>query len=338
VKNIFLENLKDHIMNYNNELASTIKALAIKGKGLLAADESTSTIGKRFASINVENTLENRNAYRTLLAHTKGLNKHISGVILYKESFEQNIASIFTANGIVPGIKVDDGLSIMPETLNESFTKGLDDLNNKLETYKKLGAKFAKWRNVYTVSSETPSESIIRSGADNLARYALTCQAYGIVPIVEPEILIDGSHDINLCAKISSQVLNSVFIALFHYKVQLEYIILKPSMITAGIDYNTPSSAKEVAARTLKILRDVVPVGVPLITFLSGGQTPLQSSDNLRAMNVNASNPWILSFSYGRALQEDCLKAWSGKKENVLKAQDVLLECARINGLASLGQ
>ncbi|WP_133129966.1 class I fructose-bisphosphate aldolase [Legionella yabuuchiae] len=325
------------------ELSNTIELMLQEGKGILAADESTGTIGKRFASIELENNETNRRDYRLLLATTPNLEDYIYGVILYEETLTQKdesgtlIPQLFSQKGIVPGIKVDKGLVELANT-EEKVTQGLDGLSERLQQYKKLGVRFAKWRNVYSISDFTPSLTAIKAGAENLARYAACCQAQGIVPIVEPEVLMDGDHSIEHCAEASELVLHELFHALFIHQVSLEHIILKPSMITSGKKANPFSPPEEVADFTLSVFRNHVPAAVPSINFLSGGQSPVQATENLNAINSFEEQPWLLSFSYGRALQEDCLNAWKGKKENVSAAQDALLKRAKLNSLASIGE
>lgn len=325
-----------------DELATTMEQLLKEGKGFLAADESTNTIGKRFAAINVDNSEENRKKYRLLLAQTPNLHKYINGVILFEETFLQHdaagdsVAAVFAKQGIIPGIKVDKGLVKSPS--GEQVTQGLDGLTERLQKYKDLGARFAKWRNVYKISEQTPSLGAIKSGAENLARYAAICQSIGIVPIVEPEILIEGDHPIELCAEVSAMVLHELFHALYIHQVELEFIILKPSMITCGIDNKPFSSAQEIADFTLSVFENHVPAAVPSINFLSGGQSPKQATENLNAINQEANQPWILSFSFGRALQEACLKAWGGLDENITTAQQVLLKSAENNSNAAMGE
>lgn len=329
-------------MNYE-ELDKTIDYMAHDCKGILAADESNSTIAKRFATIGVDNTEENRKNYRLLLANTPDLEQNINGVILFEETFYQkdehgtSIAQLFAQKGILPGIKIDRGLTDLPHTDHEKVTQGLDGISERLREYKELGAKFAKWRNVYSISEFTPSLTAIRTGAENLARYAAACQEIGIVPIVEPEVLMDGDHSIDQCAEVSEIVLHELFRALYLHQVELEYIILKPSMITSGKETRPFSEAEEVANYTINVFRNHVPAAVPMINFLSGGQTPQQATMNLNAINTLGDQPWLLSFSYGRALQEDCLAVWKGKKENITQAQDALLKRARLNSAACTG-
>ncbi len=327
-----------------DELSNTMEQMLQPGKGILAADESNGTIGKRFATIDTENTEQNRRDYRLLLATTPDLEQYINGVILFEETFNQKddngtpIAELFSKKGIVPGIKVDKGLVDLANTENEQVTQGLDGLAERLQQFKNLGAKFAKWRNVYNISEYTPSLTAIKSGAENLARYAATCQSLGIIPIVEPEVLMDGDHSIEHCAEVCEMVLHEVFHALFIHQVELEHIILKPSMVTAGKAVQPFSEPDDVADYTISVFRNNVPASIPTINFLSGGQTPQQATANLNAMNTIGHQPWLLSFSFGRALQEDCLLAWSGKKANVANAQAALLKRARLNGLASIGE
>ncbi len=326
------------------DLLKTTAELLQEGKGFLAADESTGTIGKRFASIGIENTEENRRDYRLLLAETEGLEEYINGVILYEETFTQTnaegkrISEIFAEKGIIPGIKVDKGLVTLPNTDDEKVTQGLDGLVERLTHFKELGARFAKWRNVYSISNQTPSLTAVRTGAENLARYAAACQFVGIVPIVEPEILIDGDHSIEHCAEVAELVLHELFHSLYIHQVTLEHIVLKPSMITCGIEQQPFSSPDEIADYTMSVFRNNVPASVPTINFLSGGQSSIQATENLNAINCVGHQPWILSFSYGRALQEDCLRIWQGKAENREAAQAALLKRAQLNSLASKGE
>ncbi|MDP1602059.1 MAG: class I fructose-bisphosphate aldolase [Legionella sp.] len=326
------------------ELSATMDQLLQDGKGILAADESNSTIGKRFTTIGVENSEKSRRDYRLLLATTPELEQYINGVILFEETFNQTddnntpIAELFAKKGIIPGIKVDKGLVDLPNTDGEKVTQGLDGLEERLIHFKKLGARFAKWRNVYSITDFTPSISAIKTGAELLARYAACCQSVGIVPIVEPEVLIDGDHSIEHCAEACEMVLHELFHALFIHQVDLENIVLKPSMVTCGKSTTPFSSPEEVADYTVSIFRNHVPASVPTINFLSGGQTSQQATENLNAINSTGYQPWTLSFSYGRALQEDCLQAWKGKSENIPLAQAALLKRARLNSLACFGE
>lgn len=328
---------------YYDELATTIDHILQDGKGILAADESISTIGKRFLACKIENTMENRRDYRLLLANTPELEQYISGVILFEETFQNKdakgttVPQLFLNKGILPGIKLDQGLADLANTHGEKVTLGLDSLNERLQQFKAQGAKFAKWRNVYSISEFTPSISAMKTGAETLARYAAACQAIGIVPIVEPEVLMDGDHSIEHCAEACEMVLHELFKALFIHQVELELIILKPSMVTSGKDSKPFSSPEEVADYTLSVFRNTVPASVPTINFLSGGQTPQQASLNLNAINSKGYEPWNLSFSFGRALQEDCIKTWAGNSENVKRAEAALLHRARLNSAACFG-
>jgi fructose-bisphosphate aldolase, class I len=329
---------------HHDELSNTIDHLSQPGKGILAADESNGTIGKRFDTIGVKNTEENRRDYRILLAETAELENYINGVILFEETFTHSntdgisVSELFIQKGILPGIKIDRGLAPLTNTDGEQTTQGLDGLDERLQHFKKQGAAFAKWRNVFSISEYTPSLVAVKSGAETLARYAAACQNAGLVPIVEPELLIDGNHSIEQAAETSEVILHEVFNALFLHQVALECIILKPSMITNGKEQASFSSPEEIAEYTLSVFRNQVPAAVPSINFLSGGQTPEQATLNLDAINNFGEQPWMLSFSYGRALQEACLKAWSGHEANTAAAQAALLEQARANSLACLGQ
>jgi fructose-bisphosphate aldolase class I len=327
------------------ELKDTIKILAERGRGILAADESTGTIEKRFASINVENTEENRRAYRDLLFTTKGLAQFISGVILYEETLYQKtsdgiaFSELLKSKGIVPGIKVDKGLIPLINSRDEKITQGLDGLPERLVEYKKAGAQFAKWRAVFDIDDQRPSTLAIKTNAENLARYAAICQSIGIVPIVEPELLMDGSNTIERCEVATETVLQTVFHALNRHKVMLEGIVLKPSMVISGKQCAKQADVNDVADRTVKILLRTVPAAVPTINFLSGGQSAELATAHLSAMNARHPHlPWNLSFSYGRALQDPALKTWQGKASNVTAAQDALLKRAKLNAHANMGE
>jgi fructose-bisphosphate aldolase class I len=323
-------------------LQATIKDLVIPGKGILAADESTPTIKKRFDTIKVESTEETRRSYRELLFTTPELEKYICGVILYEETLKQKTANgvpfpeILAKRGIVPGIKVDKGLIPLETSPEEKVTRGIDGLEERLAEYKTMGARFAKWRAVFRISDVYPSGIAIKTHAVLLSRYAKICQNLGIVPIVEPEVLMDGNHSLEKCANVSEKVFHQVFHALHKHKVSLELMVLKPNMIVAGKEHSPQPSVKEVAVATIKILRRTVPAAVPTINFLSGGQTDELATQHLQAINKIGTQPWYLSFSYGRALQAPCLKAWQGKAENVNAAQQALLERAKLNGAATL--
>ena len=333
--------------NILQELASTITQLAASGKGLLAADESTATITKRFSALGITSNEDTRKAYRELLLTTPDINQFISGVILYEETLDQitnsgvSFSTLLNQLNIVPGIKVDKGLVPLPNTLDEKITQGLDGLYERLTTYKNKGARFAKWRAVYSIAAQTPSSLVIKTNANDLARYAVICQSLGIVPIVEPEVLIDGNHTLEMCAEITESVLQALFHALFKYHAVLEYTVLKPSMIIAGNQSSQQNSPQQVATATVEILKRTVPAAIPTINFLSGGQTPQQATANLNEMhllNNNEKLPWNLSFSYARALQEPCMKAWLGKNENKEIAQQAFYKRSQLASLASLGK
>jgi fructose-bisphosphate aldolase class I len=330
-------------MGIQEELASTIQQLVRPGKGLLAADESHSTIAQRFEVIGVESSEEKRREYRSLILSAPGLDAFVSGVILFEETLGQKslngipIPQLLASQGIVPGIKVDKGKGPLVNAPGEEITAGLDGLDYRLEGYKIQGARFAKWRSVFHVSESLPSSQAIEANAEGLARYAATCQSIGLVPIVEPEVLINGGHTIARSADVSGQVLREVFHALNRHKVQLEYIILKPSMVTPGSD-QPKASPEEVADATLRVFRQTVPAAVPAIYFLSGGQMPEEATLNLNALNATGHTlPWRLSFSYGRALQEPAQKAWAGKPDNRAATHEAILKRARLNGSASSG-
>jgi fructose-bisphosphate aldolase class I len=328
-----------------HELEATVQQLITLGKGILAADESNATIAKRFHSIGVESTVENRRAYRELLFTTPGISDFISGAILFEETLGQRadngqfFPELLAEQGIVPGIKVDKGITALPGTDEEKITQGLDGLAERLMNYREMGARFAKWRGVLTISATQPSCLARHANAEALARYAALCQAHGIVPIVEPELLMDGDHSLERCAEASEKTLRAVFKALIKHKVILECMILKPNMILPGVDHKTAAGSKEVAQATLKVLRRAVPAAVPSINFLSGGQSAELATKHLQDMNASRqTQPWILSFSYGRALQDPCLKTWRGKPDNYQAAQQAFLQRARLNAAACRGQ
>ena len=332
-------------MNTTAELEATISDMVQTGKGILAADESAPTIAKRFAAIDVESTGEHRRSYRSLLFTTPGLNEFISAVILFEETLTQQsgdgtlLPEVLARQGIVPGIKVDKGLKPLANAPGDKITQGLDGLAERLQTYKEQGARFAKWREVYPISEHNPTALGLEANAEMLARYAAICQTEGFVPIVEPEVLIDGNHTIKRSAEVIEAVLHAVFHALLRHKVVLECIVLKPSMVTPGKDLPPRASPEQVAEATLKVFRRAVPAAVPSINFLSGGQTPEEATANLNAMNAMFPDaPWELSFSYGRALQEPALKAWQGKTENAAATQQALFQRASLNGAARTGE
>ncbi len=328
----------------SNTLNNIARAMVAPGRGILAADESTGTIGKRFDGIKVENTEENRRAYRDMLFTTKGIGDTISGVILYDETLRQKSADgmsfvdLLNKNGVLPGIKVDAGAKDLALCRGELVTEGLDNLPARCAEYVKLGAKFAKWRAVITIGTDIPSTTCIAVNAHALARYAAICQEAGLVPIVEPEVLMDGDHTIERCEQVTEWTLNAVFDALYINRVSLEGAVLKPSMVISGKSCARQASVDEVAERTVRILKRTVPAAVAGIAFLSGGQSDELATAHLDAMNKLSGNPWPLSFSYGRALQAACLKAWRGSAANVPAAQAALAHRARMNGLASLGK
>ena len=327
-----------------SELAKVAQAMVARGKGILAADESTGTIGKRFQSINVENTEENRRAYRDLLFSAKGVGEHVSGVILYDETLRQKSANgtpfpeMLGKLGILPGIKVDGGTKDMALCPGETITEGLDGLAKRCAEYVKLGAKFAKWRAVITIGADIPSSACIIANAHALARYGAICQAEGLVPIIEPEVLMDGDHTIERCEIATEATLREVFAALAAQRVAPEHMVLKPSMVISGKSCTRQAGVDEVAERTLRLLKRCVPAAVPGIAFLSGGQSDELATAHLDAMNRLGGGPWTLSFSYGRALQQPALKAWRGSAANVGAAQAALLHRANMNGLAAMGQ
>lgn len=331
-------------MDIKTDLQQTIDDMIDDTRGILAADESSPTIAKRFAAIDVESTEDNRRTYRGALLSTPDLGKYICGVILFEETLDQvddagtPLAELAAKQGIVPGIKVDKGKGPLPGAPGDSITYGLDGLGDRLQTYKEKGARFAKWREVYAISDTNPTELGLHANAEMLARYAAACQAAGIVPIVEPEVLMDGTHDTARCAEVNEQVLHSVFHALHQHRVSLEHMLLKPSMVLPGKELRT-AEPEEVAAETIKVFRRVVPAAVPSINFLSGGQTPEEATRNLNALNQYRQQvPWQLSISYGRALQQPALKAWRGKTENIEATQQALLQRAKLNSLAREGK
>jgi len=327
-----------------SELARVAQAMVARGRGILAADESTGTIEKRFKAIGVENTEENRRAYRDLLFTARGVGEYVSGVILYDETLRQKgldgtpFPQLLARNGMIPGIKLDAGAKDMALCPGELVTEGLDGLPKRCAEYVKMGAQFAKWRAVITIGPDIPSAACIAANAHALARYAAICQATGLVPIVEPEVLMDGSHTIERCQDVTEWTLAEVFAALRSQRVVLEEMVLKPSMVISGNECSRQAGAVEVAERTLHTLKRTVPAAVPGIAFLSGGQSDEAATAHLDHMNKLGGGPWTLSFSYGRALQAASQKAWSGKSANVAAAQAALVHRARMNGLAATGQ
>jgi len=331
-------------MNTESQLQQTIEEMVDNRRGILAADESLPTMEKRFKPIGVESTEETRRTWRSLLVTTSGLGEYISGIILFEETLGQKtddgvpIPEAAARQGIVPGVKVDKGKGPLSGAPGDLITRGLDGLGERLQAYMEQGTRFAKWREVYPVTRHNPTLLGRKANAEVLARYAAVCQELGIVPIVEPEVLMDGDHDIDRCAEVTEQVLHEVFHALHLHRVRFEYMLLKPNMVLPGKECRR-AEPEEVAEATLRVLRRVVPAAVPSINFLSGGQGPEEATANLNAINqARGSAPWQLSISYGRALQQPALQAWKGKAENREAAQQALLERARLNALARRGE
>ena len=326
-----------------SELDAIAQAMVAKGKGILAADESSGTIKKRFDSIKLESTEENRRAYRDMLFTAQGAADHISGVILYDETIRQKgregvaFPQLLNKLGIIPGIKVDTGAKPLPNFPGETITEGLDGLRERLAEYYQLGARFAKWRAVIDIGTGIPTQFAIDANAHALARYAALCQEAKIVPIVEPEVLMDGAHDIARCEEVTGATLASVFKALHDQRVRLEGIVLKPNMVISGKKASSRAGAQQVAEATVRCLKRYVPSAVPGIAFLSGGQSAAEATEHLSLMNKIGSLPWQLTFSYGRALQDEALKAWGGKPENVVAGQKAFVRRAKFNGLARSG-
>ena len=332
-------------MRDDDKLRATIAELTRPGKGILAADESQPTITKRFQALGIESTEETRRQYRSLLLTTPSAHDHLGGVILFEETLAQSaddgtpLLDVLMKRGIVAGIKVDKGTTPLPNADGDLITQGLDGLAERLQAYHEQGARFAKWREVYAITDRTPTPLGISANAEVLARYAAVCQSEGIVPIVEPEVLIDGAHGIDRAFEVNEAVLHAVFTALARHKVNVEAIILKPSMVLPGNKSARKAAPEEVAKATLSVLRRTVPAAVPTINFLSGGQSPEDATANLNAMNaMQARAPWILSFSYARALQDPVMRAWSGRRENVNAAQTAFLRRLRMNSLAVEGK
>ena len=325
------------------ELHETAKALVAEGKGILAADESDGTIKKRFDSIGVESTEDNRRAYRELLFTTEGVDEFISGVILFDETIRQSASDgtpfpkVLVTRGIIPGIKVDKGAKPLALAEGETITEGLDGLRERLEEYYELGARFTKWRATYSIGDEKPSEYCVWTNAHALARYAALSQEAGLVPIVEPEVLMDGGHTIEESAKASGRVLQAVYTELHDQRLDLYGTLLKPNMVLSGYDASGRAGVDEVAEATLDVLSRHVPAAVPGIVFLSGGQTDEDATAHLNAMNARGPHPWELSFSYGRALQAPALKAWGGDPAKVEDAQKAFYRRAKFNGAARTG-
>ena len=330
-------------MSHSSRLADTARELVAPKQGILAADESTPTIGKRFAAINVDSNADSRIAYRDCLFSTAGLSEFISGVILFDETLRQEsktglpIPEALSQAGILPGIKVDTGAKELAGCPGEKITEGLDGLRDRLVEYAGMGARFAKWRAVITIGDRLPSETCIDVNAHALARYAALCVENGLVPIVEPEVLMDGSHTIETCYDVSHRTLAAVFAALHAQRVPLEQILLKPNMVLSGTDCPEQADVHTVASETIRCLQQTVPAAMPGVVFLSGGQSDELATAHLNEMNRIGDTPWQLSFSYGRALQAPALAAWGGEESNVGAAQAALYKRARFNGLARSG-
>jgi fructose-bisphosphate aldolase class I len=326
-----------------HELAETARALVAEGKGILAADESDGTIKKRFDSIGVESSEDTRRAYRELLFATEGAEEFISGVILFDETIRQSaedgtpFTKLLESKGIIPGIKVDKGAKPLALTDEETVTEGLDGLRERLAEYRELGARFAKWRATYSIDASKPSEYCVWTNAHALARYAALCQEAGIVPIVEPEVLQDGTHTLEQSSKATGRVLQAVYTELHDQRVDFTGTLLKPNMVLSGYEASDRAGVDEVAEATLELFYKHVPAAVPGIVFLSGGQTDEDATAHLNAMNARGPHPWQLSFSYGRALQAPALKAWGGKPENVEAARQAYYHRAKMNGAARTG-
>ena len=327
-----------------NQLEKTAQALVAPGKGILAADESTGTIEKRFKGIGLANTEEHRRNYRDMLFTTKGFGDAISGVILYDETLRQKgvqgrpFVDVLKDAGSIPGIKVDKGTVPLPGSPEEKMTEGLDGLRGRLEEYRGLGARFAKWRAVITIGAGIPTERCITVNARSLATYAALCQEQEIVPIVEPEVLMDADNSLERCYEVTEWTLLETFAELQNLGVRLEGMLLKPNMVIAGKLAKKQSSVQEVAEATIRVFRRTVPAAVPGIVFLSGGQSSAQATANLNAMNAMGPHPWQLSFSYGRALQDEALKAWKGDAKNVAAAQKAFASRAKLNSAARSGK
>lgn len=326
------------------EVETNAIAMVAKGKGILAADESSGTCKKRFDALKIECTEETRRVYRNMLLTAAGSNQYVSGVILYDETIRQKandgapFPEYLAKHGVLPGIKVDTGAKSLPGFPGETITEGLDGLRERLAEYYKMGAKFAKWRAVIDIGAGLPSAYAIDANAAALARYAALCQEASIVPIVEPEVLMDGDHTIERCEEVTNTVLDRVFSHLYAARIHLEGIVLKPNMVIAGKKSARQASAAQVAEATLRTLKRHVPSAVPGIAFLSGGQSPTQATEHLSLMNAAGPLPWALTFSYGRALQEPALNTWAGKADNIAGAQGAYLKRVKLNGLAAVGK
>jgi fructose-bisphosphate aldolase class I len=332
-------------MSTEDELLATIAVITQPGKGILAADESMPTITKRFKALGIESTEETRRAYRSLMFTTKGAEEFLAGVILFEETLAQSaddgtpLPQVLARRGILPGIKVDKGTTPLPGASGDLITQGVDGLAERLKTYKVQGMRFAKWREVYGVTDRNPTLLGVEANAEVLARYAALCQEQGIVPIVEPEVLIDGDHSIERCHEVTTAVLHAVFDALYRHRVVLEGMVLKPNMVLPGKEHSHKATPEQVASATVQVLRRTVPAAVPTINFLSGGQGTEEATANLNAMNVMYPKlPWVLSFSFARALQDPVMRSWAGRAENVPAAQRAFHRRIRMNSLARHGK
>jgi fructose-bisphosphate aldolase, class I len=332
-------------MHLDEALAATIADLTRSGRGILAADESQPTITKRFKALGIESTEETRRQYRTLLFTTPDAGQYLSGVILFEETMGQRaddgtpLVEVLRRNGVVPGIKVDKGTTALANAPGDLVTQGLDGLAERLAGYREQGARFAKWREVYGITDRNPTALGIEANAEVLARYAAICQQEHIVPIVEPEVLIDGDHTMERCHEVSEAVLSAVFRALARHRVALEGMVLKPSMVLPGKANPARATAEDVARATVQVLKRTVPAAVPTINFLSGGQSPEEATANLNAMNtLYPRAPWVLSFSFARALQDPAMKAWGGRAQNVQAGQQAFHRRLKMNSLARGGQ
>jgi len=327
-------------------LTDTVNAMMAEGKGLLAMDESTSTCNKRFAALNIPQTVEMRQKFRQWIVTTPGLNESISGAILFDETIRQRsdenilFADILKRAGILPGIKVDEGAVPMPAFPDEEITEGLDGLRQRLQEYKKFGARFAKWRAVIKIDEKIPTDGCIYANAHALGRYAALCQEADIVPIVEPEVLMDGNHSLDRCSEVTEKVLKKLFQQLYLQRIILEGMILKPNMIIEGTDHKKKSSVQEVADATIKCFLESVPAAVPGIAFLSGGQSSQLASQHLNEMHFRYKNklPWVVTFSFSRAIEYPAIEIWGGKDENIKKAQEALYHRAKLNSAARKGE
>lgn len=331
-------------MSNLQDLQKIAQAMVAPGKGILAADESTPTIGKRFATINTESTEDSRRTYREMLFSADGIEKYIGGVIMYDETLRQSskdgvaFPKLLADKGIVPGIKVDMGAKDLAGFAGEKWTQGLTNLRERLAEYYELGARFAKWRAVITIGDNIPSRHCLEVNAQALAAYAALCQEAGIVPIVEPEVLMDADNSQATCEKVTAEMLSLTFRELHNHGVALEGIVLKPNMVISGKGHAKQSTVDQVAEATVRVLKRYVPAAVPGIAFLSGGQSSVDATKHLDAMNKLGGSPWALTFSYGRALQADALQAWQGKDENLAAGQAAMMKRAKLNGLAANGE